>query len=49
MGSLSNLYISASYTSLVHLGNDGPITALLPGQFVALQDGLGNSLKISVK
>ena len=48
MGSLSNLYISASYTSLVHLGNDGPITALAPGQFVALQDGLGNSLKIEL-
>jgi uncharacterized coiled-coil protein SlyX len=48
MGSLSNLYISASYTSLVHLGNDGPITALLPGQFVALQDGLGNNLNISL-
>ena len=48
MGSLSNLYISQSYTSLVHLGNDGPITALLPGQFVELQDGLGNDLKIEL-
>jgi hypothetical protein len=48
MGSLSNLYISASYTSLVHLGNDGPITSLAPGQFVALQDGLGNNLQIEL-
>jgi uncharacterized coiled-coil protein SlyX len=48
MGSLSNLYISQSYTSLVHLGNDGPITALAPGQFVQLQDGLGNDLEIQL-
>ena len=48
MGSLSNLYISQSYTSLVHLGNDGPITNLSSSQFVELQDGLGNGLKISL-
>ena len=46
MGSLSNLYISQSYTSLVHLGNDGPITSVIPGEFIELQDGLGNSLNI---
>ena len=48
MGSLSNLYISQSYTSLLHLGNDGPITNLAPGQYTQFQDGLGNSLGISV-
>ncbi len=48
MGSLSNLYISQSYTSLVHLGNDGPITNLAPGQFTELQDGLGNGLSIEL-
>ena len=48
MGSLSNLYISQSYTSLVHLGNDGPITSVIPGEFIELQDGLGNSLNIEL-
>ena len=46
MGSLSNLYISQSYTSLIHLGTDGPISDQLPGQFIQLQDGIGNSLNI---
>jgi hypothetical protein len=44
MGSLSNLYISQSYTSLIHLGSDTTITP----SFVQLQDGLGNSLGVSV-
>ena len=44
MGSLSNLYISQSYQSLIHLGNDGPITTAS----VELQDGLGNGLGLFV-
>jgi hypothetical protein len=44
MGSLSNLYISQSYTSLAHLGTNN---ALVPGQMTILQDGLGQSLNIS--
>jgi len=44
MGSLSNLYISASYTSLAHLGTDN---ALSIGTMTLLQDGIGQSLNIS--
>jgi hypothetical protein len=44
MGSLANQYISQSYTSLIHLSNDGTASANL----VELQDGLGNGLGISV-
>lgn len=44
MGSLSNLYISQSYQSLIHLGNDTSASATL----VELQDGFGNGLGISV-
>jgi len=44
MGSLANLYISQSYTSLIHLGSDSPATTNL----VELQDGLGNGLGIFV-
>jgi hypothetical protein len=44
MGNLSNLYISQSFKSLIHLGNDGTASASL----TALQDGYGNSIKISV-
>jgi len=44
MGSLSNLYISQSYVSLIHLGSDSFITT----QSVELQDGLGNGLGIFV-
>jgi hypothetical protein len=44
MGSLSNLYISQSYTSLAHLGTNN---ALVPGTMTILQDGLGQSLNIS--
>ena len=40
MGSLANQYISQSYTSLIHLGNDRTASATL----VELQDGLGNGL-----
>jgi hypothetical protein len=44
MGSLSNLYISQSYTSLIHLGSDTTITTAS----VQLQDGLGNGTGIFV-
>jgi len=44
MGSLANQYISQSYTSLIHLGSDTTISS----SYTDLQDGLGNSLKISV-
>jgi hypothetical protein len=44
MGSLSNLYISQSYTSLIHLGSDSSATTT-PTE---LQDGLGNGLGVSV-
>ena len=44
MGSLSNLYISQSYTSLAHLGTNN---ALVPGTMTVLQDGIGQSLNIS--
>ena len=44
MGSLSNLYISQSYQSLIHLGSDTSISS----SYTDLQDGLGNTLKISV-
>jgi hypothetical protein len=44
MGSLANLYISQSYTSLIHLGSDTTASA----NFAELQDGLGNGLGISV-
>jgi len=44
MGNLSNLYISQSYQSLIHLGSDNTASSTLVG----LQDGLGNSIGISV-
>jgi hypothetical protein len=44
MGNLSNLYISQSYQSLIHLGNDSFVSSSLVG----LQDGLGNSIGIAV-
>jgi hypothetical protein len=44
MGSLANLYISQSFTSLIHLGNDSTAST----QFTELQDGLGNGLGIAV-
>jgi hypothetical protein len=44
MGSLSNQFISQSFISLIHLGNDNIITS----SFTTLQDGLGNSLNVSV-
>lgn len=44
MGNLSNLYISQSFKSLIHLGSDGTASAAL----TELQDGFGNSIKISV-
>jgi hypothetical protein len=44
MGSLYNLYISQSYQSLIHLGNDWTASSTL----TALQDGYGNSLGVSV-
>jgi hypothetical protein len=44
MGSLSNLYISQSYQSLIHLATNNTASATLIG----LQDGLGNSIGVSV-
>jgi len=44
MGNLSNLYISQSYQSLIHLGNDSFVSSSLVG----LQDGLGNSIGVAV-
>jgi hypothetical protein len=44
MGSLSNLYISQSYQSLLHFGNDSSAST----SFVELQDGVGNALGISL-
>jgi hypothetical protein len=44
MGSLSNLYISQSYQSLIHLATNNTASANLIG----LQDGLGNSIGVSV-
>ena len=44
MGSLSNLYISQSYQSLIHLETNNTASATLIG----LQDGLGNSIGVSV-
>ena len=44
MGSLSNLYISQSYQSLIHLGTNNTASATL----IDLQDGLGNSIGVSV-
>jgi hypothetical protein len=44
MGNLSNLYISQSYQSLIHLGNDGTVQSSLVG----LQDGLGNPIGVAV-
>ena len=44
MGSLSNLYISQSYISLIHLGSDNTAST----NPVELQDGLGNGIGIYV-
>jgi hypothetical protein len=44
MGSLSNLYISQSYQSLIHLATNNTASATLIG----LQDGLGNSIGVSI-
>jgi hypothetical protein len=44
MGNLSNLYISQSFQSLIHLGSDTTITTAS----VELQDGYGNGLKLYV-
>ena len=44
MGSLSNLYISQSYQSLIHLATNNTASATL----IDLQDGLGNSIGVSV-
>lgn len=44
MGSLSSLYVSQSYQSLLHLGNDNsffPPLAPAPQGFISVQDGLG--------
>jgi hypothetical protein len=44
MGNLSNLYVSQSFQSLIHLGTDSSATSTL----TTLQDGLGNSIGIAV-
>jgi len=44
MGNLSNLYVSQSFQSLIHLGTNGVATPSL----TTLQDGLGNSIGIEV-
>jgi len=44
MGSLAGQYISQSYQSLIHLGSDSTISS----SYTDLQDGFGNSLKVSV-
>ena len=44
MGNLSNLYISQSYISLLHLGSDNTASAT-PTE---IQDGLGNGIGITV-
>jgi hypothetical protein len=44
MGNLSNLYISQSFQSLIHLGSDSTASATL----TSLQDGYGNSIGVSV-
>jgi hypothetical protein len=44
MGNLSNLYISRSFQSLIHLGSDNVVTSSL----TLLQDGLGNSIGVAV-
>jgi hypothetical protein len=44
MGSLSNLYISQSFISLLHLASNNTASATMTD----LQDGLGNSISVSV-
>ena len=44
MGSLSNLYISSSFQSLIHLGNDNTASTA----YTILQDGFGNDLGVSL-
>jgi hypothetical protein len=44
MGSLSNLYVSQSYQSILHLGTDTsffPVGATAPQGYITVQDGLG--------
>ena len=44
MGSLSNLYISQSYISLLHLGSNNTAST----SFTEIEDGLGNGIGVSV-
>ena len=44
MGNLSNLYISQSFISLIHLGSNNT-ASVTPTQ---LEDGLGNGIGVSV-
>ena len=44
MGNLTNLHISQSYQSLIHLATDNTASA----NFIELEDGLGNGLGVSV-
>ena len=44
MGSLSNLYVSQSYQSILHLGTDTsffPVGATAPQGYITVEDGLG--------
>jgi hypothetical protein len=45
MGDLRTLFISQSYTSLIHTSNDGAVPT---GSYIELQDGSGNGLGIEV-
>lgn len=49
MGSLSNLYVSQSYQSLLHLATDASISNFAnPQGYVAIEDGLGIALGFAV-
>ena len=45
MGNLSNLFISQSFISVLHTGNNNTLSA----QYTDIQDGLGNSSGVSLK
>jgi predicted acyltransferase (DUF342 family) len=49
MGSLSNLYVSQSYQSLLHLGTDTSIDNFAnPPGYNSVEDGLGNALGFAI-
>ena len=45
MSDLRKLFISQSYTSLIHTSNDGAVPT---GSYIELEDGAGNSLGLEV-